>query len=184
MKIAGTSAGRFVSTALLIFALALAACSDSDSSSDPTGKARAEALEGQAQNEQQRQHAEAVQELLGNFHEGPTAPAGWPTDIVPVPAGAKPVASIDRSELADGAVAMTMFYSSDRSSEEIQSAFESGLEDEGWNNIQPARQGDLFLVDAQKDEYSGIFMAGVLPSTPKLKSGETINVMVVLGSAE
>jgi hypothetical protein len=184
MKIAGTSTKFRVVVAVLAAVLALGACSESGSSSDPTGKARAEALKGQATNDVQRQQAEAVQELLGNYREGPAPPTGWPSDIVPVPAGAKPVASIQRSELADGAVAMTMFYASDSSSEDIQSDFESGLQDEGWSNIQTSRQGEMFLVEAEKDNYSGIFMAGVLPSTPKLDSGEKINAMVVLGTAQ
>jgi hypothetical protein len=184
MKAAGTSTKLWTAVALLVVALLPAACSESGASNDPTGEARAEALRGQAKNDIQRQQAEAVQELLGNFREGPTPPMGWPSDIVPVPAGAKPVASIDRSKLADGAVAMTMFYSSSSPPEDVQSAFESGLEERGWNNIQAARQGELLLVDAEKDAYSGIFMAGVLPSTPKLRSGQTINVMVVLGTKE
>jgi hypothetical protein len=179
-----TSARHRGLLALLVAVVALVACSDADSSRDPTGEARAEALRGQAQNDQQRRQAEAVQELLGKFREGATLPTGWPADIVPIPDGAKPVASINRSELADGAFAMTMFYSSSRSPEAVQSAFESGLKDEGWSDIELTRRGDLYLVDAQRDNFNGIFMAGVLPSTPRLKSGETINVMIVLGTTE
>lgn len=184
MKTAGTSARVLMAFALAFMTPSLAACSDSVESSDPSGQARAEALKGQAQNDQQRQQAEAVQELLTNFREGPAVPTGWPSEIVPVPPSSKPVASINKSQLADGAVAMTMLYSSTSAPEKIQSAFESGLKDKGWNNIQTSQQGDQLLVAAQKDDYSGIFMSGTLPSVPKLKSGETINVMAVLARPE
>jgi hypothetical protein len=173
---------RKIVPAILIVAsaLLLGACSESEGDTDPSGKARAEALRGQAENEQQAQVADTVNKLLDSFQEGPAVPEGWPSNLVPLPEGAKPVASLRRSTLPNGAETMSMFYASGQEPEEVQKFFRSELPKKDWHEAKSQEEGELRWVTAETDVYNGLFMAGPVPSLPRLASGETIDVLVIL----
>jgi hypothetical protein len=158
----------------------LAGCSRSPSETDPSGRSRAEALKGQAENQQQAQVADTVSKLLESFREGPQVPDGWPTQAVPVPPGAKPVASLQRSILPNGAETMSMFYASGRPSKEIQAFFRAQLPKNDWHEAKSQEEGELRWVTAESDVFNGLFMAGPVPSLPPLQSGEEIDVLVIL----
>lgn len=169
-----------LSSLTIAVAFLFAGCSGSEADTDPSGKARAEALQGQAQNEQQSQVASTVDKLLGSFREGPAIPEGWPSNSIPVPAGAKPVASLQKSILPNGAETMSMFYASGQDPSDVQGFFRSQLPKRDWLEVKPQEEGELRWVTAETGGFNGLFMAGPVPSLPKLESGETINVLVIL----
>lgn len=178
MKFAG-GANRLLAL-LTVLTISLAGCSSPESDSDPTGRSRAEALQDQAQNQQQAQVADTVAKLLESFREGPQVPDGWPTDAIPVPPGAEPVASLQKSVLPNGAETMSMFYASGQSSATIQSFFRAQLPRNDWSEAKSQEEGDLRWVTAENETFNGLFMAGPVPSLPRLESGAVIDVLIIL----
>ena len=178
MKFAQTA--RRLLGVVAALSMLLAGCSNSPSDADPSGRSRAEALQDQAQNQQQAQVADTVDKLLGSFREGPQVPDGWPTSAVPVPPGAKPVASLQKSVLPNGAETMSMFYVSGQPSKDIQSFFRSQLPKKDWFEPKSQEEGELRWVTAESEAFNGLFMAGPVPSLPRLQSGEEIDVLVIL----
>lgn len=165
---------------VVVLAFVLAGCSGPEAETDPSGQARAGALQGQAENEQQAQVADTVNKLLDSFREGSAVPEGWPANSIPVPSGTKPVASLQKSTLPNGAETMSMFYASGQDSGEIQNFFLSQLPKRDWFEVKPQEEGELRWVTAETDTYNGLFMAGPVPSLPRLASGEIIDVLVIL----
>lgn len=129
---------------------------------------------------QQQAAAEAANEFLENFREGPELPEGWPADAVVVPDGATPVASLASSTLPGYGEASAVFYSLGQSGEEVADFFEAELPERGWTVLNRIDQDGYSEVSVQGNGYVGIFGAGEVPSRPELKSEEVIDVQVVL----
>ena len=164
----------------LVALLVLAACSEPEAETAADAREKAQSLEGQAQTDEQRAVVSALNQLLENFREGPATPDGWPAELIPVPPGARPVASVQRSTLPNGAETMSMFYASDQSPQDVHASFRSQLPRRGWVEVKPANDGDLTTVSAQTEGFNGLFVAGPMPTVPRLESGETIDVLVIL----
>lgn len=161
---------------LAIVLLALTACAteprapDEDSQAQPTAPP---ALDNP--------RAEVVGDFLDNFQEGSELAEAWPAQLLALPPGAQPVASIASTALGqDSLAASVVFYSVGQSGAETADYLERELPALGWS-VQDRQDRDGYSeLTAEGHDYLLLVTAGRIPSRPDLASGAVIDLEIVL----
>lgn len=121
-------------------------------------------------------------EAIQGYTEGPSVPDGWPVDLIPLPPGAAPVASLDKTAVPDAeGEGYAVFYSADQSVQEITQFFTAELLNKGWKILETTPPDQYVAITAQNGGYVGIFGIGQGLGPPQTSSGKKIAFEVLLG---
>lgn len=127
---------------------------------------------------------ETLNQMAGNFREGPELPSGWPAEHIPLPDATSPVASLGQTTIPGDLPVSAVFFSTTLSGGELRSFFESELPGRGWVISEATTEGDYSTVVAEGHGYSMVIGAGVLPRTMRLESGADIGLQIGLVAQE
>lgn len=123
----------------------------------------------------------ASDDPLKGFTEGSEVPEGWPVEVIPLPPGAAPVASLSKTTVAGTAgEANTVFYTAEQSPEEINALWARELPAKGWTIIDTSPPGEYLVTTAEGNGYVGIFGAGVGFGPAEVSSGKKIAIQIIL----
>ncbi len=145
-------------------------------------EAAAESTDNQKQ--QVSPAADAVDLIDQNLKRGTELPAGWPVDLIPLPEGASPIASLAQTTIPGStAPATAVFYSASLPSQEIQELFARELPKKGWNLLESSPPGDSMFTVVEGNGYVGVFGTGKGLAESEAKADQPMTIQVVLAKA-
>jgi hypothetical protein len=125
----------------------------------------------------------ATSENLAQYREGSQLPDDWPSQSIPVPAGAQVVASIENATVAGAAgEANTVLYSVNQSVQEVHDFMQAELPKKGWNLLEssdPAQSG-VSVTSAEGNGYIGVFTAGEGLAPPDVLEADKVALQIIL----
>ena len=128
----------------------------------------------------------ASAESLSRYKEGSELPADWPENDIPVPSGAKVVASISKATVADQpGEASTVLYSLTQTPQEVHDFMAAELPKKGWTLLEASAPADtgFSVTSAEGNGYIGVFTAGEGIAPADVADADTVTLQIILAKA-
>jgi hypothetical protein len=125
----------------------------------------------------------ASADSLAKYREGSELPADWPESSIPVPSGAKVVASISKTTVADQpGEASTVLYLVTQTPQEIHDFMAAELPKKGWSLLEsaaPAESG-FSVTSAEGNGYIAVFTAGEGIAPADVADADKVTLQIIL----
>ena len=120
---------------------------------------------------------------VAQYKEGSQLPAGWPENSIPLPAGAKVVASISKATVPDQeGEASTVLYSVTQTPQEIHDFMAAELPKKGWALLEssaPAESG-FSVTSAEGNGYYAVLTAGEGIAPTDVADADKVTLQIIL----
>jgi hypothetical protein len=125
----------------------------------------------------------ASAESLAKYKEGSQLPADWPESSIPVPPGAKVVASISKATAPDQAgEASTVLYVVTQTPQEIHDFMAAELPKKGWTLLESAAPADsgFSVTSAEGNGYYAVLTAGEGIAPTDVADADKVTLQIIL----
>lgn len=123
-------------------------------------------------------------ESVARYREGSQLPSDWPEQSIPLPAGARVVASIPGGSVPGqaGEGSSTVLYSVTDDVQAVHDFMAAELPKRGWNLLESSAPADsgVSVTSAEGNGYIGVFTAGVGLAPPDLVDSNQVSLQIIL----